>query len=154
MFCSTRWFGLIICAALVMFGSVASAGAASLLEKNFWLSGPRYDNVLPPCEAALGKIASGFAEKESRFWNSALRIVDFKRVRQIALDPWAVGTIPRRFCRATALVSAGGPPVRHSVYYSIGEDTGIIGATWGVEWCVVGLDRNWAYNPACKMARP
>jgi hypothetical protein len=26
--------------------------------------------------------------------------------------------------------------------------------TWGVEWCVVGLDRNWAYNPACKMARP
>jgi len=26
--------------------------------------------------------------------------------------------------------------------------------TWGVEWCVVGLDRNWAYNPACKMAQP
>jgi hypothetical protein len=26
--------------------------------------------------------------------------------------------------------------------------------TWGVEWCVVGLDRNWAYNPRCKMARP
>jgi hypothetical protein len=25
---------------------------------------------------------------------------------------------------------------------------------WGVEWCVVGLDRNWAYNPACKMAQP
>jgi len=26
--------------------------------------------------------------------------------------------------------------------------------TWGVEWCVVGLDRNWAYNPTCKMAQP
>jgi hypothetical protein len=24
----------------------------------------------------------------------------------------------------------------------------------GVEWCVVGLDRNWAYNTAYKMARP
>ena len=24
----------------------------------------------------------------------------------------------------------------------------MIGASWGVEWCVVGLDRNWAYNPA------
>jgi hypothetical protein len=23
-----------------------------------------------------------------------------------------------------------------------------------VEWCVVGLDRNWAYNPSCKAARP
>ena len=30
----------------------------------------------------------------------------------------------------------------------------MIGSSWGVEWCVVGLDRNWAYNPACKMARP
>ena len=24
----------------------------------------------------------------------------------------------------------------------------------GVEFCVVGLDRNWAYNPACKAAGP
>ena len=30
----------------------------------------------------------------------------------------------------------------------------MIGMFWGVEWCVVGLDRNWAYNPACKMAQP
>jgi hypothetical protein len=30
----------------------------------------------------------------------------------------------------------------------------MIGSTWGIEWCVVGLDRNWSYNPACKMARP
>ena len=43
---------------------------------------------------------------------------------------------------------------RRPIYYGIGEDTGIIGVTWGVEWCVVGLDRNWAYNPACKAARP
>jgi hypothetical protein len=43
---------------------------------------------------------------------------------------------------------------QHTVHYSIAEDAGIIGMSWGVEWCVVGLDRNWAYNPACKMARP
>lgn len=132
------------------------ARAAGWLELNTWLSGPNYDNNVPPCEAGLGEIASGFAEKESRFWNSALQIVDFDRVRQIAYSPWAKGTIPRRFCRAVAYVSAGNsvPPRRHAVYYWIGEDTGIIGATWGVRWCVVGLDRNWAYNPACKMARP
>jgi len=34
----------------------------------------------------------------------------------------------------------------HKIRYSIAEDTGIIGATWGVEWCVDGYDRNWAYN--------
>jgi hypothetical protein len=30
----------------------------------------------------------------------------------------------------------------------------MIGASWGIEWCIDGLDRNWAYNPTCKMARP
>ena len=72
-------------------------------------------------------------------------------MREIAFSPWAEGTIPRRFCSALALVSDGR---KHAVYYSIGEDTGMIGSSWGVEWCVVGLDRNWAYNPRCKMARP
>ena len=54
-------------------------------------------------------------------------------------------------CSAVAVVSDGR---KHRVNYWIGEDTGMIGMTWGVEWCVVGLDRNWAYNPRCKMARP
>lgn len=132
------------------------ARAASWLEMNFWLSGPNYDNVVPSCEAGLSEISSGFAEKESRFWNSPLEIVDFSQVRQIAHNAWVRGTIPRRYCRAVAYVSAGNgmPPRRHTVYYWIGEDTGLVGATWGVRWCVVGLDRNWSYNPACKMARP
>ena len=129
----------------------APAQAAGWLEKNFYLSGPNYDGVLPPCEAALGRIAARFGEKESRFWNSDLQILDFERVRETAYRPWAAGTIPRRFCSAVALVSDGR---KHQVNYWIGEDTGMIGASWGVEWCVVGLDRNWAYSPRCKMARP
>lgn len=137
--------------ALLGLGLRAPVHAASWLEKNFWLSGPRYEGVLPACEAGLETIASRFAQKEGRFWNSDLQILGFDKVRQIAFSPWAEGTIPRRFCRATALVSDGR---RRAVFYSIGEDTGIIGSGWGVEWCVVGLDRNWAYNPACAMARP
>ena len=129
----------------------APAQAAGWLEKNFYLSGPNYDGVLPPCEAALGRIAARFGEKESRFWNSDLQILDFERVRETAYRPWAAGTIPRRFCSAVALVSDGR---KHAVNYWIGEDTGMIGASWGVEWCLVGLDRDWAYNPRCKMARP
>ncbi len=129
----------------------APAQAASWLEKNFWLSGPRYDNVVPPCEAGLDKIVDGFATTESRFWNSDLHITGFADVRETAFDPWASQSIPRRYCTAFAQVSDGS---RHRVKYWIGEDTGFIGATWGVEWCVVGLDRNWAYNPACQMATP
>jgi hypothetical protein len=140
-------------AAALAIGLVLSAPAqaAGWLEKNFYLSGPNYDGVLPPCEAALGRIAARFGEKESRFWNSDLQILDFERVRETAYRPWAAGTIPRRFCSAVALVSDGR---KHQVNYWIGEDTGMIGASWGVEWCVVGLDRNWAYSPRCKMARP
>lgn len=135
----------------VVLAGLGQARAASFLEKNFWLSGPRYDGVLPACEAALEKIAWRFAEKESRFWNSSAQILGFERVREIAYRPWAPGTIPRRFCTATALVNDGR---KHAVSYWIGEDTGMIGADWGVEWCVDGFDRNWAYNPRCKMARP
>ena len=131
--------------------NVAPAGAASWLEKGTYMSGTRFDGVLPACDAALGTIASRFAQKESRYWNSSLEILNFERVRETAYRPWAAGTIPRRFCSAVALVSDGR---KHAVNYWIGEDTGMIGMTWGVEWCVVGLDRNWAYNPACKMARP
>ncbi len=143
----------LMAALLLGLGALAltPANAAGLLEKNFYLSGPRYDGALPPCEAGLDTIAWQFAQKESRFWNSDLQILGFERIRQIAFSPWAAGTIPRRFCGAVADVSDGR---KHAVFYSIGEDTGMIGASWGVEWCVVGLDRNWAYNPSCKMARP
>ena len=72
--------------------------AANWLEKGIYMTGPNYDGVLPPCEAALDKIASRFAQKEGRFWNSDLQILDFERVREIAYRPWAAGTIPRRFC--------------------------------------------------------
>jgi hypothetical protein len=138
-------------AAAWALGAMIPAQAASLLEMNTYLTGPRYDGVLPPCEAGLGKVSEDFAEKESRFWNSALQIVGYEQVRQIAYRPWVENTIPRRFCSARALVSDG----RHRmVYYSIGEDTGFLGATWGVTFCVVGLDRNLAYSPHCRMARP
>lgn len=137
-------------AGLMMLAALP-AQAANWLEQNFYLIGPRYDAVVPACDYGLGVIASRFATKEGRFWNSALTIQGFENVRQVAFHPWANDTIPRRFCTATALVSDG---KKRRVNYLIGEDTGFIGATWGVEWCVVGLDRNWAYNPACKMARP
>jgi hypothetical protein len=146
-----------IVSGLVLAGALAApAGAASWLEKSLWLSGPRYDAVLPACQdpAVLDKIAARFAERESRFWQSTLLILGFERVHETAFRPWASGApeaIPRRFCSGVAQVSDAR---KRPVYYWIGEDTGMIGATWGVEWCVVGLDRNWAYNPGCRMARP
>ena len=127
--------------------------AANWVEENFYLQGPRYDGVLPPCDAraALGKIASRFGDKEHFFWNSKLTVSGFDQVHEVAFRPWAANTIPRRFCSANVYISDGS---KHLLHYAISEDTGIIGSTWGVEWCVVGLDRNWVNNPACSMAEP
>jgi hypothetical protein len=145
--------GLAILAAVALAAGAVPSGAAGFFEKNFWLSGPRYDADVPLCEEAapLDTIQDGFAAKEGRFWNSTLAIVGFEKVRQVAFRPWNADAIPRRFCQAVALVSDG---KKRPVYYSISEDGGFASIGFGVDWCVVGLDRNLAYNPACRMARP
>jgi len=139
-------------------GALTSAKAANPLELNFWLSGPRYDGVMGQCESALYAISAQFAEKEGKFWNSDLRITGFADVREVAYRPWespngAYNSIPRRFCSASAMLNDGHA---HQVHYSVIEDGGFAGNgfTSGVEWCVVGLDRNWAYAPACRSAKP
>jgi len=145
--------GAIAAAAIVTAAWCAPAAASNWLEKTLYLWGPRFDSQLPACDDlwALGTIQHRFATKEGRFWNSDLRIESIDQVKEVAFRPWADGTIPRRFCTGRALVSDG---VWRTVRYSITEDSGMIGAHWGVQWCVVGLDRNWAYNPNCKAAGP
>lgn len=127
--------------------------AASFLEKDFWLSGPRYDRVIPACDfrLALERVIDDFHTKEARFWNSQLRIDTFENVKETAVLPWAAQSIPRRFCRGVAVINDG---TKHPIFFSIGEDTGLIGAAWGVQFCVVGVDRDWAFNPACAAAQP
>jgi hypothetical protein len=149
-------FGRIACVALALALSVMAVSqsrAASWLEKNFWLSGPRYDRVIPACDypPALDRIIANFHTKEFRFWNSELRIVGIENIRETAVLPWAAQSIPRRFCSGTAVINDG---LRHPIYYSIAEDTGMIGMDWGVNFCVAGFDRNWAYNPSCRAAGP
>ncbi len=145
--------GRIAIAFVSLLLSAAPASAASWFELNFGLSGPRYDALVPLCHdpGVLGQISAKFGHKEGEFWNSSLAIVGIERIREAAFRPWDAQTIPRRFCNGIARVSDG---TRHPVHYSIIETSGWLGLGWGVEWCVVGLDRNWAYNPACRMARP
>ena len=78
-------------------------------------------------------------------------ITGFADVHETAFRPWASNSIPRRFCTASAMLNDGRA---RQVHYSVIEDGGFAGFDSGVEWCVVGLDRNWAYNPSCKAARP
>ena len=134
---------------LVSFGQ--SANAANPLELNFWLSGPRYDGRVAECERALGTITNQFWDKESMFWNSELRITGYGRVHEVAFRPWQSDNTPRRFCSADVMLNDG---KMRTVHYSILEDGGFAGFGQGVQWCVTGLDRNWAYSPGCRAAKP
>ena len=138
---------------LALIACTTPAAAANWFELNFGLTGPRYDAYVPLCHdrGVIGQISSKFAQKETEFWSSNLEIVDIERVREVAFRPWAAQATPRRFCHGVAVVSDGR---KRQVHYSISETGSWLGVGWGVEWCVVGLDRNWAYNPSCLMARP
>ncbi|WP_244470313.1 hypothetical protein [Microvirga vignae] len=113
----------------------------------------QYDAGLPACAdpAVLNDVASSFAKKERRFWNSEHRILAFEGVVQVAWRPWGLDYIPRRYCTGTVVVSDG---YRHKVNFSIREDLGFIGIGWNTDSCVDGFDRNYAYAPHCKQAAP
>ncbi|MDR6951760.1 hypothetical protein J2X65_001109 [Ancylobacter sp. 3268] len=175
-----RAMGLLAGAALLA-ASAGAGQAASFLEKNFWLSGPNYSGQVPACDtpAALSRIQKHFAETESTYWSSSATIDSFDDIREIAFRPWGPEYQPRRYCSADVIVSGTPAPAghvysgghyvggkvgavkavsatgsRHKVYYSIIEDGGFIGFSWGVEWCVQGFDRSWTYAPNCRMALP
>jgi len=120
-------------------------------QQDLTLHRPRSLGNVAPCEKALPTIISQFQEKESTFWNSSLKITAYGNVHETAFRPWQSDNIPRRFCSGQVMVSDG---KLRPVHYSIIEDGGFAAFGQGVEWCVVGLDRNWAFNPACKAARP
>jgi hypothetical protein len=148
LFTSLKALTLGAALAVLAFGHAAEA--ANPLELNFGLFGPRYDGRVAVCEKALSTITSQF-QKESTFWNSPLTITAYGRIHETAFRPWQSDNIPRRYCSADVMLSDG---KLHAVHYSIIEDGGFAGFGQGVEWCVTGLDRNWAYNPSCKAARP
>lgn len=115
-----------------------------------------FSGVLPACDdpRVLRQIAKRFAHREAHFWNSSLTIQDFDRVRDVALRPWGDSFIPRRFCTARTHLSDGYERRVHTVHYNVREALGPIGIGSHVEWCIVGLDRNNAFAPACKAALP
>ena len=112
-----------------------------------------YTGVLPPCDDdfALARIQRAFYDQESDYWQSGLAIESFGGVRETGLRVNGASYIPRRYCAARALFNDGR---ERAVVYELGEDLGFLGLSFGVTWCVAGLDRNHAFSPHCKAAGP
>jgi hypothetical protein len=99
----------------------------------------------------LTRIQSVFRTTQNAYWKQDLQLTEFDRVRELSLRGNGTEYIPRRFCIARGHFSDESV---HTVIYDIEEGMGIIGFGDGVEWCVVGLDRLFAYSPACSSLRP
>ncbi len=142
---------IVVClAALLALGARAhAAGIIVPAEQRY----SAYSADLPACDdsGVLARISDRFAQKESGYWNSPLQIGGYDRVREIGFRSNGLGYIPRRYCVARALDSDS---KERTVIYDIEESLGMIGWGYGVEWCVVGLDRDLAYAPACGALRP
>lgn len=145
---------------LVLAGFVA-AGAQSLIadaanarpltpaERRY----QPYDGSLPFCDdpGVLGKVNSKFQSREAEYWNSGLAIVGYEKIHEIGYRSTGADYIPRRYCKANVFMND--QKVRQLTYW-VGENLGPIGIGWGIDWCISGLDRNYAYGLDCKAANP
>jgi hypothetical protein len=120
-----------------------------------------FSSNLPTCDdpSVLSTITGRFSEAENTYWGGQNAVGGFERVKEIGFRANGLGYIPRRYCVArVAVVDPRVPPPpqppEHTVVYSVTAAAGLIVFSWGVEWCVVGFDREHAYEPACGVLRP
>ena len=162
-----------LAAAALLFGGAAQARPQVPSDQRYI----PYQTRLPLCGDAevLSTVQSRFSQRESYYWKSGLEIVAFERVGESRLPRAGLDTIPRRYCEGRAVMND--QKVRSIVYW-IGEELNMAGGdivhslsqsltfgffpgfnatsqvNWGIEFCVVGLDRSYTHSLNCRAARP
>ncbi len=99
----------------------------------------------------LKQIGIRFGESEREYWASGLEITGFRDVRESGYRSDGYDYVPRRYCTATAAFT---DLKERKVVYWVGKDLWFAGYGSLAEWCIVGLDRNHAYDASCRAARP
>lgn len=109
---------------------------------------PWYGEVVScASESVTARIRYRFARTERRFWNSDAEIVALDQVREAAYRPNGLDLIPRRYCKAVAVMHDNR---RLNLHYAIIEGTGFSGVGEGVQFCLEGYDRNQLAQPGCR----
>lgn len=107
----------------------------------------------PACEteSIRALVSRRFTDTRREYWSEPTQILSITDVQTIGFRPEGQSYIPRLYCEGVATTNDG---VKRRVVYSIVEEGGMSGIGYGVDWCVVGLDPNNAYAPACRAALP
>ncbi len=100
----------------------------------------------------LRQIVDRFAWAENETWHRGFVIarIEAPRVRFVELEE-DVGTIPRRYCLARAVMTNGRV---HPLFYRTEEEMGFASIGDGVSFCLLGLDPWRVYDAACRVLRP
>ena len=98
---------IFVCLA-ALFVFAASAHAAGIIVPAEERYSP-YTGVVPACDdpGVLSTISDRFAQKESEFWNSSIRLASFDRIQEIGYRANGVAYIPRRYCIARSVDADG-----------------------------------------------
>lgn len=107
----------------------------------------------PACDApkVLGRITAHFDQAEKDYWHTGVRMADITMPQETAYRDWQPLIIARRYCSGTAYLTDG---KKYNLVYWLRSEQGFVGVSWGVQFCLVGRDRDFSYAPHCKMLRP
>ena len=143
----------------VFLGLALVLGLTSLASADSFYSGPAERRFSPfvgdmyACDASaiVGRMQSVFRTTQNAYWKEDLQMLSLDRIKELSLRGNGTEYIPRRYCIARGHFSDKSV---HTVIYDIEEGLGIIGVGDGVEYCVIGMDRLFAFSPACSQLRP
>ncbi|MEM8749737.1 MAG: hypothetical protein AAGF28_05505 [Pseudomonadota bacterium] len=106
----------------------------------------------PQCDDAkvLKKIVKRFNWAEDYNWKRGFYLESIERIRERVVQNAGDRQIPRRYCRAHALLTNGNHP---TVFYLIEGGQGFAGNSFNVEFCLNGLDPWNEYDGSCRVLR-
>ncbi len=107
---------------------------------------------LPACTSStvLEKIVKRYNKADRNLWQNGVQIDAINGAYEHTVNSYYNSSIARRYCRAKVYLSNG----RHyPVYFLIERGMGLAGTGWGVEYCLKGSDRWYAYGGWCRVLR-
>ena len=144
-----------LCAALVLCAVVLGISRPAAADNfTFYFDANRTAECQRPMcynNGVLNRISAHFNQAEAEYWHTGVRMAQITEPREIGFRDWDPTIIARRYCGGSAYLSDGR---RYDLVYWLRSEQGFAGVGWGVQFCLVGRDRDYSYAPACKMLRP
>lgn len=112
-------------------------------------------STFPACESAWvhSLIKSRFNHAETRRLHDGAAILSIAGVHERAVELFGPSPVPRRYCRAQALMEHDHDGGYHYLYFRISERAGLAGMGWNVEFCIPGHDEWKVFDGDCRVLR-